>query len=141
MLTAAESIVTYRRRYQARYEPASMLELVLSDAGNPRSVAYQLEHLVRSVEHLPRGVTSRRSDEEKLALEASTLVAVAEPDELAAVQDTAEGTSARPALAGLLDELDGLLQHAGDAIAATHFPPLPDRQLLVGPLGSWEQSE
>ena len=42
VLAASESGVTYRRRYRGRIQVATMLELLLLDAGNPRSLAYQV---------------------------------------------------------------------------------------------------
>ncbi len=42
LLELADSIVTYRARYMARPEWLPLLDLLLSDAGNPRSVAFQL---------------------------------------------------------------------------------------------------
>ncbi len=138
LLSAAESIVTYRRRYQSTYEPAAILELLLGDEANPRSVAYQLGQLVTSVADLPRALPNRRSEEEKAALAAATLVAVAEPDDLAAPSSE---HGRRVALASMLDELDAALDRVGATLATAHFPPLPDRQLLLGPLGSWEGQE
>ncbi len=55
VLTAAESIITYRRRYRSRAQLETVLELLLLDAGNPRSLAYQLERLADG----PRGPARR----------------------------------------------------------------------------------
>jgi uncharacterized circularly permuted ATP-grasp superfamily protein/uncharacterized alpha-E superfamily protein len=45
VLVAAESIITHRRRYPARGGVATVLELLLADTGNPRSLGYQLNRL------------------------------------------------------------------------------------------------
>ena len=42
VLTAAESAVTHRRRYRGYVRPAGVLELLLMDPDNPRSVAFSL---------------------------------------------------------------------------------------------------
>jgi uncharacterized alpha-E superfamily protein len=42
LLELADSIVTYRARYMARPEWLPLLDLLLLDTGNPRSVAFQL---------------------------------------------------------------------------------------------------
>jgi uncharacterized alpha-E superfamily protein len=42
MLELADSIVTYRARYMSRPEWLPLLDLLLLDTGNPRSVAFQL---------------------------------------------------------------------------------------------------
>ena len=45
VLTAAESIVTFRRRYRGRAGVEALLELLVIDPFNPRSVAYQLQRI------------------------------------------------------------------------------------------------
>ncbi len=45
VLVATESIVTFRRRHPARAGVASLLDLVLTDRENPRSVGYQVDRL------------------------------------------------------------------------------------------------
>ena len=45
VLTAAESIITYRRRYRSQAQLETVLDLLLLDADNPRSLAYQLDRL------------------------------------------------------------------------------------------------
>jgi uncharacterized alpha-E superfamily protein len=47
VLTAAESIVTFRRRYRTRAGADALVELLVLDPFNPRSVAYQL-HRIRT---------------------------------------------------------------------------------------------
>ncbi len=53
VLIAAESIITYRRRYQAHAGVATVLDLLLSDRENPRAVAYQLDRLGEALERIP----------------------------------------------------------------------------------------
>jgi uncharacterized alpha-E superfamily protein len=45
LLAATDSVMTYRRRYRTHLERAAVLDLVLLDEDNPRSVAYQLAAL------------------------------------------------------------------------------------------------
>src|SRR6201999_3066564 len=45
VLTSAESIITYRRRYQSRAQLETVLDLMLIDPGNPRSLGFQLDRL------------------------------------------------------------------------------------------------
>lgn len=52
-LAAAESIITYRRRYAARADVANVLALLVLDRDNPRSLAHQLDRLVDSLAHIP----------------------------------------------------------------------------------------
>jgi uncharacterized alpha-E superfamily protein len=53
VLTCTESIITHRRRYPGRSGVDTVLALLLSDRGNPRSVAFQLEQLQRDLTQLP----------------------------------------------------------------------------------------
>jgi uncharacterized circularly permuted ATP-grasp superfamily protein/uncharacterized alpha-E superfamily protein len=53
VLQFAESILTYRRRYRGRTQIGTVLELLLLDPGNPRSLAYQLQALVADFRALP----------------------------------------------------------------------------------------
>ena len=53
VLAAGESGVTYRRRYRGRIQVATMLELLLLDAGNPRSLAYQVAQARADLRALP----------------------------------------------------------------------------------------
>ena len=49
LLTVADSSITYRSRYLTNLQPTPVLDLLLVDGTNPRSVAFQL---TRIVEHL-----------------------------------------------------------------------------------------
>jgi uncharacterized alpha-E superfamily protein len=53
VLIAAESIITHRRRYPARGGVDTVLELLITDRGNPRSVAFQLDRLEDDLRHTP----------------------------------------------------------------------------------------
>src|SRR4029079_2804524 len=54
VLMAAESIITCRRRYRSHAQLETLLDLLVMDADNPRSLAYQLEHLADDVRLMPR---------------------------------------------------------------------------------------
>ena len=54
LLEAADSIMTYRSRYLARVQLGPVLDLLLTDESNPRSVAFQLVNCTAHVEQLPR---------------------------------------------------------------------------------------
>lgn len=55
VLTATESIVTYRRRYRGRAHIEGVLQLLLLDSNNPRSVIFALDKLLISAEQLAQG--------------------------------------------------------------------------------------
>ena len=64
--------MTYRRRYRATLQVAPVVDLLVADEGNPRSIVFQLAALAEHVAALPRdaGLRARRSPEERIAFEA-----------------------------------------------------------------------
>ncbi|MDN5725683.1 MAG: circularly permuted type 2 ATP-grasp protein [Propionibacteriales bacterium] len=58
-LAAAESIVTYRRRYAGGPRHADVLDLLVLDASNPRSVAFGVRRIVNALRAVPGSATSR----------------------------------------------------------------------------------
>jgi uncharacterized alpha-E superfamily protein len=68
LLEVADSIMTYRTRYLARVQLAPVLDLLVTDEANPRSVAHQLVHCAAHVDQLPRDAYEiNPSPEEELA--------------------------------------------------------------------------
>jgi uncharacterized alpha-E superfamily protein len=53
LLEVADSIMTYRSRYLARVQMGPVLDLLLTDESNPRSVAFQLINCATYVDQLP----------------------------------------------------------------------------------------
>lgn len=129
VLTAAESIITYRRRYRSQAQLETVLDLLLLDPGNPRSVVYQLEQLIADFEAVPAAGDERLREEQRRLLEACTSLRLADTTELAAL----DGAGARPRLDGFLaDQLD-LLLRAADAVHHVHFVSLAPQRRLVEP--------
>ena len=75
LLEVSDSIMTYRARYRTAFQLAPVLDLLLMDETNPKSLAFQVSRLADHVEHLPRHSDRRfASPEERLALEMLTSV-------------------------------------------------------------------
>jgi uncharacterized circularly permuted ATP-grasp superfamily protein/uncharacterized alpha-E superfamily protein len=129
VLTAAESIITYRRRYRSHAQLETMLDLLLLDAGNPRSVIYQLERLIADFAAVPSGGDQRLREEQRLLLEASTALRLVDTTALVAVDER----GGRPALDAFLAELLDLLLRAAGAVDRVHFVSLLPQRQLVGP--------
>jgi uncharacterized circularly permuted ATP-grasp superfamily protein/uncharacterized alpha-E superfamily protein len=106
MLEIADSSLTYRSRYLTSTQPDLVLDLLLLDEANPRSVAFQLEQLREYVEALPKRSTSARmSPEWRLVVKLLSAVELADASEL--MNHDREGTrSDAPAL--LISLADGL---------------------------------
>ena len=54
LLEVADSSVTYRTRYYTTLQPLAVLDVLMLDESNPRSLEFQLAHLVDLYEKLPR---------------------------------------------------------------------------------------
>jgi uncharacterized circularly permuted ATP-grasp superfamily protein/uncharacterized alpha-E superfamily protein len=129
VLIATESIITYRRRYRSHAQLETLLDLLLADADNPRSLAYQLDQLATDMRLVPRRNNSPRlSEPERLVLEASTAIHLADTTVLA--QPREDGSRAE--LDSFLSRLLELFYRAADAIDMDHFVHLPPQQALLG---------
>ena len=127
MLIAAESIITYRRRYRSHAQLETMLDLLVLDAGNPRALAYQVSLLAEAVSSLPDASANsgalggKLSQAERLVLEINALVRLADTN----VLSTAGVDGRRQELLAVLDRLSlALEQHLdGDRRRALHRAP------------------
>ena len=134
VLIAGESIITYRRRYRSRATTASVLELLLADVSNPRSVAFQFPRILDDLEQL--GHAHDRSpivvglDAAAASIgEARALIDGADLDRLAATDEH----GARAELGALGTTLGSLLRSSADAIDAAAFVPSPPQRSLCAP--------
>jgi uncharacterized circularly permuted ATP-grasp superfamily protein/uncharacterized alpha-E superfamily protein len=127
VLEIVDSGMTYRRRYLSNLRAEAVLDLVVQDETNPRSLATQLAALVDDVDHLPRS-TGGRSPEQRFALAALGSVRLAEPERLVALE---EGT--RPALRDLLAHVSGWLPVLSDAITQQYLSHLQTSRHLAIP--------
>ncbi|MBN8900691.1 MAG: alpha-E domain-containing protein, partial [Rhodospirillales bacterium] len=111
ILEVADSGMTYRRRYLGSLRAEAVIDLLVFDESNPRSLAAQLAALEDDVNHLPRPPRGAgRSPEQRFALAALSSVRMAEPEKLAAVTD-----GARLELKTVLDHVGGWLPILSDA--------------------------
>ena len=119
LLEIADSSMTYRRRYQGSVQTAAVLDLLLADETNPRSLVFQFAALADDVEDLPRETTSqpRRTPEQRLMLSALTELRLAEADQLAQANET----GSRPRLKELIDRLADNLPALSDALTQTYL--------------------
>jgi uncharacterized circularly permuted ATP-grasp superfamily protein/uncharacterized alpha-E superfamily protein len=129
VLIAAESIITYRRRYRSHAQLETLLDLLLTDPDNPRSLANQLDQLAVDVRLLPRlAHVPRLSEPERLVLEASTALRLADTAVLA--RSRPDGT--HPQLDALLARTLELLDSTANAIDRDHFVHLLTQHSLLG---------
>jgi uncharacterized alpha-E superfamily protein len=126
-LLAADSSITHRRRYRGYVRPRTVLDLMLADPENPRSLTFALTELRRHLSTLKASTGATRPErlldellEECRQADLSTLVAL-------------DGET-RPHLVKHLDQVNRQLVRLADAIATQHFEAGPQMR----PLGLME---
>ncbi|WP_445399352.1 circularly permuted type 2 ATP-grasp protein [Zobellella sp. An-6] len=119
VLATTDNLTVYRRRYRSQLHPSAILDLLLFDETNPRSVGYMLRRLERQIERLPQPENSPyRNLETRLVIQASSALHLVDINRLSDLEHSSE---ARDALAGLLDSLLAPLSELSNAISHSHF--------------------
>jgi uncharacterized alpha-E superfamily protein len=119
VLGITDSLITYRRRYQAGTRVGALLDLVFQNEANPRSLAFQLVQLERLMRELPRTQFQMgRTHPEKLALAALTDVRLAELDLLTTPLPEARK---REPLQEILQRVADGLANLSNALTALYF--------------------
>ncbi|MBK8480255.1 MAG: circularly permuted type 2 ATP-grasp protein [Proteobacteria bacterium] len=119
LLEVADSAMTYRSRYRASVRLAPVVDLLLTDEQNPRSVAFQLIAAANHVEQLPRDRPQAfRDADERLAL---TLLHELRLVDVLAMAGAAASTEDRQRLRELLQHLAELLPALSDAVVQRYL--------------------
>ncbi|MGH7169762.1 MAG: alpha-E domain-containing protein, partial [Gemmataceae bacterium] len=88
VLEVAESSITYRRRYLSSLQAAPVLDLLLLDESNPRSLAFQLAALADNVDRLTQEDSHpRRPREQRIMMAILTHLRLADIEILAQPND------------------------------------------------------
>jgi uncharacterized circularly permuted ATP-grasp superfamily protein/uncharacterized alpha-E superfamily protein len=112
VLEIADGTLTYRSRYLNAMQFDLVLDLLLLDEGNPRSVAYQLSKLRKHVDRLPEShPNSGNPREARLALSLLSSVQLAEAKELVNLSDLDRFTA----------RLDADLKLLSDTLTRVYF--------------------
>ena len=135
LLEISDSTMTYRSRYRSAFQLAPVLDLLLADENNPKSLAFQFSRIAAHVEHLPR--QSERSfaySEERLALKMLTAVRLLDLTLIDCGQDNSKNEQLEVFLQSMLEHLKDFSQevtgHYLTRIPATpHFTMIPGEQL------------
>ena len=118
LLEVADSSMTYRTRYYTTLQPLAVLDVLMADESNPRSLDFQLEHLVELYEKLPR-----RVDADLQAMQ-NALASLRRID-LQAIQYPPSGKAARhhplTAVDDYLGELENLLPSWSNNLSSQYF--------------------
>jgi uncharacterized alpha-E superfamily protein len=127
LLEVADSSITYRSRYLTLMQPDLVLDLLLLDEANPRSVAFQLSRLSKDVHLLPDSQSLiRRPAEVRIALSLLTAVQTVELAELVLPDDRGQWGG----LEELLYQLSVGLRELSETLTRSYFShAIPSRQL------------
>jgi len=130
ILEIADSSITYRSRYLTSLQTDLVLDLLLADEANPRSVAFQLARLKEHVDLLPNSqISIRRPQEARQALALLTAVQLADVRELGRTEDIA----AAAARDSLLDRLAADLGVLSETISRAYFTHAAQSRQLAAP--------
>ncbi len=99
LLEIADSLLTYRARYLSQLQVAPVVDLLLTDDSNPRSVVFQATELLRHVSQLPRSGDAVRNRAERRAI---------------ALQSSLQSLDVVRACSGNGDELRAALEATGE---------------------------
>jgi uncharacterized circularly permuted ATP-grasp superfamily protein/uncharacterized alpha-E superfamily protein len=118
-LELADSLITYRSRYRAEAQAPAVLDLVLADESNPRSLAFQLGTMRTHMEVMPlEDLHGHQSQARKILLAMHTDVLLADVDKLAS---TTSRSGNRSHLNRLLTRSDQNLDTLTQLITQTYF--------------------
>jgi uncharacterized alpha-E superfamily protein len=115
VLMSNESLVNYRYKYRRPLQNLLVIDLLLFDPNNPRSLTYQVVRLKTYLQNLPKLNNGYALTEyERLILEADTLLKLADKNELAGADGTEYGklNSFLTKLYNILSAIPGVLSKA-----------------------------
>jgi uncharacterized alpha-E superfamily protein len=126
LLQIADTSITYRRRYSTLLQVDRVLQLLMADESNPRSVGFQLATLLHQINRLQESEHVETSPERELALNAISLVR-SSPMKDVARRDADGGFHTLDELA---DQLKSMLWELSDALTARYFSNLTACRLM-----------
>ncbi len=119
LLQLADSAMTYRTRYLTEPSALLVIDLLLIDASNPRSIAFQLDRLNDHLAALPRDAESEGlSDEQQLMTRLRAKVDLGDLQQLA---EPSGEQRERKALSALMAEVETDLAAISDTITNRYF--------------------
>ena len=118
LLEIADSTMTYRRRYFAEPQLTPVLDLLVADPTNARSLAFQVVQLADHVNQLPRDhAAPSPAQEQRIVTRLSEAIASADLDAMG--QPEADGSL--PSIDALLDAVADDLRRLSDTVTFYYF--------------------
>ena len=112
------SLMTYRSRYLATFQVPVLLDLLLTDSTNPRSIMFQMAQVNEHLDAMPRDeLQAILSPEQRLGLSIANMVRLADIYELSALNRDRR----RPNLLKLCSQLDEQLPRLSDAVSGRYL--------------------
>jgi uncharacterized alpha-E superfamily protein len=130
LLEVADSSMTYRARYYTTLQPLAVLDVLLADETNPRSLDFQLSHLADLYQKLPRclPVDLKAMRRAVTLLRNFDLRKLKYPVPGAA----ANGSDALARLASFLGEMEGLLPSWSNNLSSRYFSHARTLPITIG---------
>lgn len=130
MLEVADSAMTYRSRYLNQFDMAALIDLLLLDETNPRSVVFQLSSIERNLKELPLIRPAQRG---AYALNIAADARLGALGANARVLAEADDTGKRVALAKLTSRIEAAMTHVTNAITDIYFQHSVTRRIGAAP--------
>jgi len=130
VLMCNESLVTYRYLYRSTLQLQGVLNLLLVNEDNPKSVAFLISKIDEHLDHLPDNTTDdgSLSPAHKKLLEALTLIRLCDVQRLAVTTDKSMN---KKELYAFLQQLIDLLGQASTIIFESYFSPTQSQYSFV----------
>ncbi len=125
LLEVADSLMTYRARYLSSLQVAPVVDLLLTDSTNPRSLLFQIERLRSHIGELPRlgDVVRSRAERRIITLHANLLTAD--------VEQACSGDGS--GLRALLEDCANLLWQFSDDVTQSWFTHAESSHAMAPP--------
>ncbi|MBG9377386.1 circularly permuted type 2 ATP-grasp protein [Panacibacter sp. DH6] len=128
VLNSNESLVNYRFKYRAHLQLPLVLDLMLLDPNNPRSLVYQVERLKAYLSGLPKKNAGHElTEHERLALEAFSMIKLADKDQLSVAD---KNSNSYKKLDEFLTKMNMLLYNISNVVSKTYFRHAETQQQL-----------
>jgi len=119
VLRSNESLVNYRYKYRSHIKLSLVLDLMILDPNNPRSLVYQMDRIKAYIADLPKLNTGHQlTEQERLILEAYTLLKLTDKDKLAELD---QSEKERYNLSVFLNSMENLLGAIPGVISKNYF--------------------
>jgi len=130
LLEVADSSMTYRTRFYTTLQPLAVLDVLMADETNPRSLDFQLSHLADLYQKLPRHLpVDLQAMRAALALLRNFDLRKLKYPLPGAAADASDGLSH---LAGFLRELEGLLPSWSNNLSSRYFSHARTLPISIG---------